>query len=463
MASFVQLYPDTASQLGQVIGNAFQQSAQEAQNFQLNKSRLAEAFKSLKSNPMFSQLAEVAPSLLSTAGGSQALAEIAPILLQQALNSNIPTPGADGSFSEIGNNEYRPASKQMNLKQVLQMAAQAANVNSPENNMNVRNVGNQIGSKINQQIKPFKNEPSPFNLDFGVSENFQGRIGPKEEANAIKDMKRKGATIAQIQEFRTAVDRFNNGLIQSDELNDAYLQRKTSRIDKALDLGDKVRNYINMTRPDITEPGDVDLAYSMMQDEIKNQETPDLTRAWSRIEKPFNDIIEEKNSFISQIPDFESDTLGFGISENQQKVLSDSAQSLIRKSPIMRNILSKSMLAKGNNIYDVDKVLSKVQPKMHEVLDESIDFMKSMGKKPIGEIRSDQEKYIPILAKKLSKYWNENSSPVEVIKNLKKRGYLQPVISELFRFLDDEGKLTDQQKTDRNIALDSPLLLKDWF
>lgn len=463
--------------LGEQLGNSLAQAAQEGNQFALNKSRLTEAFQPLAQNPLFKNLAQIAPALLSTSGGSQALAEIAPLLLQQALNQNTPTPGADQTpGADNAQQQGIPGAtpfmnRQLGLIDAIRAATQKGAQNKPPqgNPANIQNASQEVGKNIAGRLKPLANENNPFNLDFSLPSNYKGRITPNQEANVIAQMRKNGATSSQIADYRLGVDRFNQGQVTADELNDLAFSRQKQRIGTSLALEQDVKNFVNERLGDKAKenPYNADIAYSLLQDKIKNQEAPDLTRAWTQIEKQYNDLVRQKDTFVDKIPGTPfgatPPNAGFGIFSKEQKELANDAQSLLKQAPIMKDILREVFKSKGNNIYDTDRILNKPQPHLDTKIKDAKNFSDQLGKKPIQEIRNEQEKYVPILAKNISNSWNDNSSAITLSRELKLKGYFPDQISEIFRILEDEGKLTSEQRSDANEASKTPVLLKDFW
>lgn len=87
---------DVGSNLGKALGQGFQSGAENSLQFNVNRSRLAEAFGKANPNSNFIEnLQAIAPTLLSTPGGAQALSELAPVLGQYGKNSAIAKTIAD--------------------------------------------------------------------------------------------------------------------------------------------------------------------------------------------------------------------------------------------------------------------------------------------------------------------------------------------------------------------------------
>jgi hypothetical protein len=436
-----------ANTLGQGIGSGLQEAAQ----FGLNKSRLQEAFAPLANDPIFANLAKVAPALLSTQGGSQALSEIANLLVQQGLNKNIPSPKGQprGVNPASAAAQNQPAGLQQTLQQI-----------SPQQQAQM---SSQLGAQ--EGLLPLKNESQPFNQNFSIPTNYQGLVTPDQEAEVIDQMRENGALPQQIDEYRKGVDRYNQGLITLDELQDLQFARKAQRNQEALKQESIVNDFINNNIDPQNKLGsdDKQIIYGLLSNAVKNQEAPDLTRAWSQVQKNADDLIQEKQSFVDNIPDFIADTLGFGIASGTSKTLQNTVKPLLKRYPFMRNILMNAILEKGNNIFDAGKILSESKPSFESKLKSIPDRMQVFGTKPIQKIKEDQQKDIIKLAEDFSKAWDDKSSAIETVEALKKKGYLLPVISEFFKVLEQKGLLNPEQRTDLNRSINAPLLLKEWF
>lgn len=217
MANITILPQSTKTRLSQQLGQSLGQGV--ARNFptpeqNVQKGLLSEAFKNLKNAPesdYLSQLEAVAPTLLTTAGGAEALGQIAPILSKKSENLAIQKAlqnkkGGPGGGQSLPSNGVIPSSQ--------------PGIGQPQNNVSPQNKFRHPSEQISEDTTYPNKTAGP---------QIQKIMSPQEIENFAVDLMKSSSELGKPISFS---DAYNMGVQQNQNTslyNDQILKEQDLR------------------------------------------------------------------------------------------------------------------------------------------------------------------------------------------------------------------------------------------
>lgn len=212
-----------AGMLGRALGTGISKNLPKPEQL-VQRNLLSQAFekmKNVKGNDLLDQFEAILPTLLTTAGGSEALSTLAPILQQRA-RQNLPYD----AFKKDGGEEAQKAGQEGDL-----IERSKAEEVLPEDESE-----NKIGQtqEVKRPEDQFRNPQPGFNPNnvypnISAGPEFQKMLSPSEMQNSALDLMQASASTGTDMPFEKAMDimtRQNEGARQ---YNDQILQQQKLR------------------------------------------------------------------------------------------------------------------------------------------------------------------------------------------------------------------------------------------
>jgi hypothetical protein len=466
----VQFFGNSQTGLGR-LGQALSGGLAEGAQYGVNRGRLQEAFAPLLQDSRFSELAKIAPALLTAPGGSQALSEIAPILLKSALNrttAQVPTKNNLNISQDQNRSQNQPTYS--NIDQFNQFRTQNR---SP---LNAQQIAQSAAQGALLPLQSSKNAGA-LNVNPNVSTEFTKRYSPQEILDAQEASELRGDTPEQTKQIVKKMQDVNEALEKEDILREKNYQQNISREQDIKNREEDITNFLNEKlsfkneKGQIVAPNDDDLqlAYGVFNEIWKPGE--DKIRAWSKAKPVITNLKKEKQNFVNALP--KTDPI-FGMRKRQIDNLKGSAKKIISDNPFMRNVLLDTMLKEGANIYDADAVLSKTQPKINNILKNVQDFRPLVYGTPqafgmggqFGGSTGVLNQVFKMQSEGTEKIFNElkdsitpETSLINIYKDLKVKAWMPEFIQDIFNKLSESGSLTTEQEQEKTLLLQDPKIL----
>lgn len=256
MAQILPERTSLASELGRALGGGLQEGLGQANQQNYNQDRLSKALSNVKPGQNFvEQFKAIAPALLSTPGGAQAIGDILPLLQRQSQNDAYL---GNGSPSANTPNQSSQVPGQFNQNQQTQKTQQRQFTGN--NQQDFRNPVSPVSPESNFPQKSSGPQPKP-------------ELSPEQVEARAKDYVRSGMTIAEGKQQAL----LDNQVIKSDNDRIEAQKERQNEANKML-YNDVFQRAENSGL--IKHPEDRTIAEKLAH-EARNAETP--TKAWEYV------------------------------------------------------------------------------------------------------------------------------------------------------------------------------------